>query len=81
MRNHDLAEMHSVSTHPPIAELPLEQIGVDLDGNVELVHRSDAGDNVSSHSWAPGTDAANTVHHMIEWLSRGAPGAFADFTF
>lgn len=81
MRIPDLAEMHSVSTNPPTEDLLLEQIGVDAVGNVHLVHRDEDGETRSQHSWVPGTDAAGTVHHMIEWLSRGAPGVFADFTF
>lgn len=81
MHTPDLAELFSVSITPPIAELPLEHVGVDADGNVHLVQRNDDGEIAKSHSWAPTTDAAATVHTMIEWLSRGAPGAFADFTF
>lgn len=81
MHTPDLAEMFSVSSNPPAVALPLEQIGVDGDGNVQLLQRNEDGSTVSSHSWAPSTDVAGTVHTMIEWLSRGAPGAFADFTF
>lgn len=79
MRIPDLTDMHSVSTCPPNGGLQLEQLGVDENGNVHFVRRDEDGDVVSSQSWAASTDAAATVHTMIEWLSRGAPGPLVAF--
>lgn len=79
MSIHDPITTSIVATLPPVDDILPELVGVDGEGNVVLVHREEAGEVVSSHSWSPGTDAANTVHAMIEWLSRGAPGSFAAF--
>jgi hypothetical protein len=79
MRNPDLAEMHSVSTAPPKTKAA-DQLTVDADGNVQLTMRDEGGHITDWRKWAPSTDAAGAVHTMIEWLARGAPGAFADFT-
>lgn len=79
MSIHDLHITIAHAADQPALDILPETVGVDADGNVVLVQRDEAGVVVSSNSWAPGTDAADTVHDMIEWLSRGAPGAFAAF--
>lgn len=78
MRTPDIAEMFSVSIKPLAADLLIEQIGVDADGNVHLVQRNEDGETVSSRSWGASSGTAATVHDIIEWLARGASGSFAD---
>ena len=79
MSFHDLPATPAQSGQPVSDQMLPELVGVDADGNVHLVQRDEAGDVVRSQNWSPGTDVADTVHAMIEWLSSGAPGSFASF--